>query len=138
MAKKEKQDKKRKTGKTRSSVKRQKKKQTTSQKWIASPVDHEDREGQSLATRNHEVIRRWAEERGGEPATVEGTEYEERPGVLRFDFPGFAGQRLKKIAWDFWFKSFDDRNLIFRFQEHMKNGRPSNFFQLDNPDREDA
>ena len=30
--------------------------------------------GQSNTTTDHETIRRWAEERGGEPATVRGTE----------------------------------------------------------------
>src|SRR3954470_12801610 len=39
---------------------------------ITSPDDEPERVGRSLATTNHEVIRQWAEERGGRPATVEG------------------------------------------------------------------
>ncbi len=31
-------------------------------KWIHSPDEHEDRTGQSLATREHEVIKHWAED----------------------------------------------------------------------------
>lgn len=107
-------------------------------KWIDEPQEHEDHEGQSLATKNHEVIKRWAEERGGQPATVEGTEHDDRPGVLQFDFPGYGGSSLKKINWDYWFRSFDERDLVFQFQEHLKNGRQSNFFRLNNPEREDA
>jgi hypothetical protein len=107
-------------------------------KWIESPDDHEDHPGQSLVTRNHEVIRRWVEERGAQPATVEGTEHEGHPGVLTFDFPGYGGQNLKSISWDEWLQTFDERNLVFHFQEHMKDGSPSNFFRLDSPEREDA
>jgi hypothetical protein len=35
---------------------------------------------QSHRTRDHETIRRWAEQRGGRPAMVEGT------NILRIDF----------------------------------------------------
>ncbi|MEW5895403.1 MAG: hypothetical protein AB1650_06575 [Candidatus Omnitrophota bacterium] len=107
-------------------------------KWINSMNEHEDCPGQSLATRNHEVIKHWAEDRKAEPATIHGTEHENRPGVLRFDFPGYGGQELEKIDWSNWFKSFDDRDLVFLFQEHLKSGKPSNFFKLDNPRREDG
>lgn len=107
-------------------------------KWIESPKEHEDRPGQSLATRNHQVIRRWAQERRAKPATVPGTEHNGRPGVLRFNFPGYGGRRLQEISWDRWFQSFDERNLIFRFQEHRRDGNQSNFFRLENPAREDA
>jgi hypothetical protein len=107
-------------------------------KWIHSPDEHEDRPGQSLATRSHDVIKRWAEERQAEPATVPGTEHDSRPGVLRFDFPGYGGRTLQKISWDVWFKSFDERQLVFVFQEHKRDGQQSNFFQLDNPQREEG
>lgn len=112
-------------------------KTTQRAKWIHSPDEHEDRAGQSLATRRHEVIRHWAEERGGRPATV-GREYEGRPGVLRFNFPGFGGGSLREISWEDWFRSFDDRELVFLFQEHKRDGKPSNFFRLDSPKRERA
>src|SRR3954452_17224823 len=55
-------------------------------RWIHSPDEHADRPGQTLATRSQEVIQRWAEERGGRPATVPGTEHDGRPGVLRMVF----------------------------------------------------
>jgi hypothetical protein len=107
-------------------------------KWIESPDDHEDHPGQSLVTRHHDVIRRWAEEREARPATVEATEHDGRPGVLTFDFPGYGGENLKPISWDEWLQRFDERNLVFHFQEHKKDGSLSNFFRLDSPDREDA
>jgi hypothetical protein len=105
---------------------------------VSSPEQHEERAGRSLATRNHEVIKRWAEERGATPATIPGTEHEGRPGVLRFDFPGYSGQELKKVSWEEWFAVFDERKLNFIYQEHKSDGSQSNFFRLDNPEREDA
>jgi hypothetical protein len=107
-------------------------------KWIESPDEHEDYPGQTLATRNHDVIRRWAEERQAQPATVPGTEHDGRPGVLTFDFPGYGGERLKHVSWDEWFRTFDERNLVYLFQERLNNGRPSNHFHFDSPEREAA
>lgn len=107
-------------------------------KWISSPDQHEDHPGQTLATRNHDVIQRWAEERNAVPATVPGTEHGGEPGVLRFNFPGYGGQDLKEISWNQWFKPFDERHLVFLFQEEQKAGNQSNFFKLDNPTRQDA
>jgi hypothetical protein len=107
-------------------------------KSVNSPDEHEDHPGQTLATRNHDVIRQWAEARGATPATVPGTEHDDRPGVLTFDFPGYGGERLRHISWDQWFRTFDERTLVFLFQEHLKNGRPSNHFNLDSPEREAA
>ena len=107
-------------------------------KWIHSSREGADRPGQTLATRGHEVIEHWAKERGGKPATVHGTEHEGRPGVLRFIFTDQGDDRLREIGWDDWFRSFDERQLVFLFQEKKSDGSPSNFFRLDNPEREDA
>jgi hypothetical protein len=79
---------------------------------------------------------RWAEERQAQPATVGEDGGEAR--VLRLDFPGYGGGELRHISWDEWFQPFDERNLTFLFQEHKKDGAQSNFFQLDNPEREDG
>jgi Rho termination factor, N-terminal domain len=106
---------------------------------ITSPDDEPERPGRSLATTNHDVIRQWAEERNGVPATVEGTEHGDRPGVLRFDFgSGSGNDRLRRIGWDEWFETFDARRLNFIYQEERKDGRQSNFFRLESPDREDG
>ncbi len=104
---------------------------------ISSPDEHEEYEGKTLVTREHDVIKRWAEERGATPSTVSGTWHDDRPGVLRFNFRG-SNHGLEEISWDDWFRSFDERNLNFIYQEHKKDGRQSNFFRLENPDREDA
>lgn len=105
---------------------------------VDSPDEHEERPGRSLVTRDHDVIRQWAEARKATPATVPGTEHEGRAGVLRFDFPGYGGDNLEHIEWQAWFETFDARKLNFIYQEHRSDGRMSNFFRLENPDREDA
>jgi hypothetical protein len=112
-------------------------KSTLRAKWIHSADEHEDYKGQTLATRSHEVIRHWAEERKAEPSTVP-SKHDGEVRVLRFDFPNFGGKRLKHIDWEKWFKPFDERELVFLYQEHMKSGNQSNFFRLDNPRREEA
>ena len=104
---------------------------------ITSLDDDPERAGRSLVTTSHEVIRNWAESRGGVPATVEGTEHGDRAGVLRFDF-GERTDKLRHITWEDWFRTFDERKLNFLYQEERKDGRQSTFFRLENPEREDA
>lgn len=104
--------------------------------WIESPGEKPDHDGQTLATRNHDVIRHWAEERNAVPATVSGTEHGDHLGVLRFNFPGYGGQDLQEVSWDEWFKTVDDRKLVFVFQDKKSDGHQSNFFHFDSPLRE--
>ncbi|MEV4759142.1 hypothetical protein AB0J86_29150 [Micromonospora sp. NPDC049559] len=106
---------------------------------INSPDERPERPGRSLVTRAHSVIQQWARDRQAKPATIEGTEKGDRPGVLTFNFPGWReGGRLRQITWDQWFKSFDVRKLNFIYQEQRSDGRQSNFFRVENPSREDA
>jgi hypothetical protein len=101
---------------------------------IRSASDRPERAGRSLVTTDHEVIRRWAQKRRAVPATVSGTEHGGHLGVLRFDFPGYSGDRLTEVSWDDWFEAFDKRRLNFIYQETQTSGKRSNFFQLENPD----
>ena len=103
---------------------------------IKSTDQEPERPGRSLVTTNHDVIREWAEERGAQPASVPGSEHDDHRGVLRFDFPGYGGESLEHISWDEWFDAFDERSLNFLYQEQRKDGQRSNFFQLENPHRE--
>jgi hypothetical protein len=104
---------------------------------VTSPDQEPEREGRSLATTHHEVIKQWAEARNGTPATVSGTEHGDHLGVLRFDFGG-ENEDLRQVSWDEWFKTFDERGLNFIYQEQRTDGQQSNFFRLENPSREDA
>jgi hemerythrin-like domain-containing protein len=105
-------------------------------KWIYTPDEHEDFHGQTLATRNPEVIQHWAEERKAKPATIPDADAE-RPRVLRLDFPGYA-EDLQPVSWGAWCAVFERRQVAFLFQEHLKSGRRSNFFAFDSPFREDG
>jgi len=46
----------------------------------------------SHATTDHEVIKRWAEQRKGHPAAVERTAGNDDVGIIRIDFPGYSGE----------------------------------------------
>ena len=101
---------------------------------IKSTGDRPERLGRSLVTTDHEVIRQWAKARRAVPSTVPGTDHDGHLGVLRFDFPGYSGDRLVEVSWAEWFEAFDKRRLNFIYQERRIGGELSNFFQLENPD----
>src|SRR5436305_10636291 len=72
---------------------------------------------ESTITTDHETIRKWAETRGGKPATVKGTERGGEVGILRIEFPGHGGEEsLEEISWDDFFRKFDEKNLVFRIK----------------------
>ena len=78
--------------------------------------------GDSKFTTDHEEIRSWVEERGGQPSRVEGT------NLLRIDYPGFSGEgTLEPIEWDEFFRIFDKNKLAFLYQEETKDGGESRF-----------
>ena len=83
------------------------------------------------STRDHDTIRRRAEERDGRPASVRGTGDGDDAGILRIDFPGGAGEdQLEHIGWDEWFRKFDENDLEFLYQEEKQSGEGSTFFKL--------
>lgn len=80
---------------------------------------------------DHEEIRQWAEERGAAPACIRGTGRAEDTGMIRLDFPGFSGeQSLEPIAWDDWFRKFDESKLALLVQDETAGGERSNFNKL--------
>lgn len=102
-------------------------------KWILSLDEHEDRLGQTLATRSHEVIRAWTDERNGIPATIKRGERDGESVLLDLDFPGYDEEDLQHIDWPEWFETFDSQDLVFVYQEHKTDGDSSNFFHFDGP-----
>jgi len=110
-------------------------KSTLRAKWIHGD-ERADRNGQTLATRDPAVIRRWADAREAQPATVARRDGD-RPRTLRFDFPSNGrSSRLEAVDWDDWLGTFQQRDLVFLFQERKRDGSESNFFRLDSPKRE--
>ena len=87
--------------------------------------------GQAEVTTDHAVIRRWAEERGGFPATVKATSDDDEPGIIRIDYPGYSGEeRLERITWEEFFDAFEKNNLAFLYQEEVRDGKTSRFSKL--------
>ena len=65
---------------------------------------------EATRTTDHEEIKKWAEQRGGRPAKVEGTE-----GLLRIDFRE-PDENLEEIPWSKFFEIFDENDLAFLYQ----------------------
>lgn len=80
-------------------------------------------------TQAHEVIRDWAEQRGGHPATVKETARPgEGAGLLRIDFDdGEPDDSLERIDWESFFEKFDEESLTFLYQEETADGDVSRF-----------
>ncbi|HKC29034.1 MAG TPA: hypothetical protein VKB75_13565 [Jatrophihabitans sp.] len=76
-------------------------------------------------TTDHDEIRKWAEERGGVPAVVEGTGSGPDDGILRIEFRD--SQDLQEVDWDEFFRIFDERGLAFLYEDTTSDGRPSRF-----------
>ena len=86
---------------------------------------------QARATTDHKTIQRWAEARGGSPATVKGTQQRQELGILRLDFDP-PDESLKKISWKTFFKKFDEEDLAFLYQEETDEGGTSRFHKFVN------
>lgn len=80
-------------------------------------------------TTDHNTIRRWAEQRGGRPTVVKGTEGDDGEGILRFDFAE-PNEKLEEISWDEFFKTFEDRGLALLHQDKTADGSTSRFFKF--------
>ena len=84
---------------------------------------------EAKTTTDHDEIREWAEQRGGKPASVRGTEERgEEAGVLRISFEN--DEDLEEISWDEFFEKFDEEDLEFLYQERTADGGESRFFKL--------
>lgn len=81
------------------------------------------------STTDHATIRKWVEERGGRPARVKGTEGKDGSGLLRIDFAE-PDEKLEKISWEEFFRTFDARKLAFLYQEQTTGHATSRFFKF--------
>jgi hypothetical protein len=75
------------------------------------------------------------EKRGGTPACVRATGGRGDVGVLRIDFPDGEEENLQKISWHEWFDKFDERHLVFLYQNRTSSGAMSRFNKLVSTDR---
>lgn len=81
-------------------------------------------------TTDHRTIQRWAEQRGGHPATVAATAQKgEHAGILRIDFDP-EDDKLERISWNDFFAKFDEERLEFLYQEKTADGGTSRFHKF--------
>ena len=92
-------------------------------------------------TTDHDEIRKWAEERGGRPATVRSTmargtargTTKAATGIIRIEFPNAPNSKhdaLEEISWEEFFEKFDKSDLALLYQEETAGGEKSNFNKL--------
>lgn len=92
-------------------------------------------------TTDHDEIRNWAEERGGQPAAVRSTHGQGHgqehgksgAGIIRIEFPDAPHSKhdaLEEISWEEFFEKFDESNLALLYQEETAGGEKSNFNKL--------
>ncbi|MDT0262558.1 hypothetical protein [Jatrophihabitans lederbergiae] len=95
----------------------------------------------SYTTTDHDVIRAWAEARGGRPASVARTGDDSGDaGILRIEFPDSPGgdpDSLDEVDWEPFFSTFDDRGLAFVYQEKTSDGEVSTFTRFVRRDSDD-
>jgi hypothetical protein len=79
-----------------------------------------------IATRDHRVIRAWAERHGAEPALsraaagdAQARDVNDGGAAIRFNFPGAAA--FPPIDWDEWFERFDREGLTFVHEEEPRD-----------------
>ncbi|GAA4792772.1 hypothetical protein GCM10023231_21200 [Olivibacter ginsenosidimutans] len=86
----------------------------------------------SKETKDHQVIRHWAEERGGVPAKVKDTGTSNNGGILRIHFPKHSenNDELKAISWNEFFDEFDKHQLNFLYQDEKSDGEKSTFHKF--------
>ncbi len=89
----------------------------------------------SFTTTDHDIVREWAQSRGGRPASAEGTESgEDEVGVLRIEFPegpdGSAAGRLAEVDWEPFFAKFESSGVALLYQEKTSSGETSRFHKF--------
>jgi hypothetical protein len=87
---------------------------------------------QVVFTRDHEVIREWAQRRQAEPATGEATasgpatvDVKDGGAGVRFNFPGTG--TFRPIEWVEWFENFDRHQCAFVYDNDATAGLSSRY-----------
>lgn len=88
-----------------------------------------DAAGPILATRDRELIQRWASAHDARPATGVGkVDVNDGGCPVRLMFPGQT--ELKPISWDEWFQVFDGGNFTFVYEDDTGESPKRNHFRI--------
>ena len=90
---------------------------------------------QDKFTINPNVIKKWAEERGGSPAITADVADVGPGNLLKLNFNDAEGEKLESISWDHFFDEFDENNLAFKYQDIGSDGQKSKTYSF--VDRDD-
>jgi hypothetical protein len=89
----------------------------------------------TAATRDHDLIRRWAERHGAQPATGEPSakgsssfDVNDGDAGIRFNFPGLG--RYREISWSEWFDNFEQYDLAFVYERDRPGYPLTNRYRL--------
>ena len=85
-------------------------------------------QAKNLRTIDHDEIRQWVEDRGGQAAIVASSRSADS-GLLRIDF-GEKGEELEQIPWEDFFRLFEEYDLAFVYQEELGDGEVSYSYQF--------
>lgn len=102
---------------------------------VRAATEGEHAEIPVVATQDPELIRQWADRRGGKPATGEATEsgpatvdVHDGGAGIRFNFPGAGPYR--PIPWPEWFDNFRTHDLVFVYERDTPDQMPSPRYRL--------
>jgi hypothetical protein len=98
-------------------------------------ADTVDLKAPVVSTRDHVLIRRWAEQRQAEPATGEASSsgpatvhVADGGAGVRFNFPGQGS--FRPISWEEWFENFDRHGCAFVYDNDMPDAPRSARYRI--------
>ena len=102
---------------------------------VTAEDEHRDPDARVAATRDHTLIRRWAEAHQAEPATGERTpsgpttvDVNDGGAGIRFNHPGVG--RFRPISWDEFFDNFDEHGLAFVYERETAGTSASSRYRF--------
>ena len=84
---------------------------------------------EAKTTRDHDQIRRWAEERGGKPSADADIHRPGDPDILQLEFDP-KDRKPDVLTWGEFFEEFDDAELTFLYQDETEEGQKSRFYKF--------
>ena len=98
--------------------------------WVNDAEARKTDPGRFSVTRDHDVIRTWAEGLHGKPAILKSGAGGNVAEALRFQVTDRLRSEYQTTSWEEWFGYFDRADLVFIFQERADDGSVSDVFRI--------
>jgi hypothetical protein len=82
-------------------------------------------------TIDHNEIKTWIKDRGGEPVIVKATAIRNSPGIYDILF-GPKDENFFPVSWDEFFNWFENMKLAFYYNPHIPRGNEKNGYDFIN------